>query len=402
MLWMQKGFLVVIGAILAVAATVAVKEPLREPLNSPFPRAQVLAAAPMSSRSSAKCRTPPPAVRDILTVSKFGADRRAHGSTVIDPEAEAEYEASTEALTDFTRYVTQLTNGFSKLNTSGARDARCALSWMNSWAEQDGLLGQVNEAGVAVRKWELASLSAAYLKIRNVPADPAQSARVRRWLGRVGAAVKADYSRNLKVDSRSNNHLNWAAWAVMAAAVASEDHELFDWSIDRFRYALAQIEDDGTLPLELKRRQLALSYHNYALGPLIMLREGALANGVALTLKEQDKLSKLVGVVITGLGNPEYLERKAGSAQDLKKFSPESLAWLEPYYARSRDPRAVPLLQRYRPLSYTRLGGNLTELFGESNAPAARPSSAASRSRAPDEPAVTATAGSPEGRDLKR
>lgn len=369
---MHKGFLIVIPAVLAIAAALTVNRPDPEPLKSPFPRADTLVAAPMAS-SKTSCRTPPEAVRNILTVSKYGENRRVHASTVVDPAAEAEYEEGTRELNEFTRGLADLTNGFSKFNTAGVRDARCALAWLNAWAEQDALLGRVNESGVAVRKWALASLAAAYLKIRSTPNEPGQSARVRRWLGRVADEVRADYSRNLASDSRSNNHLNWAAWAVMAGAVAADDRDLFDWSMDRYRFALGQIDSDGTLPLELKRRQLAFAYHNYALAPLVLVREAAIANGVTFTPEEERSLQKLIDVVLTGFHDPELVARKSGFRQDVSQLSRESFAWLEPYYARSRDPRAARLLERFRPLSYTRLGGNLTELFGDVTPPAKSP-----------------------------
>ncbi|MET0180443.1 MAG: alginate lyase family protein [Novosphingobium sp.] len=382
---MRKVFLIMFGSTLAVAAALALDRPPGEPLASPFPRADVLAGVPMAVSKKIACRTPPKAVRDIVTVSKFGADRRVHGSTVIDPAAASEFAEGNRALTEFTRQVADLTNGFSKFNTSGVRDARCALMWLNSWAEQDALLGKVNEAGVPLRKWELASLAAAYLKIRSAPNDPEQSARVRRWLARVASAVRADYSRNPEADSRSNNHLNWAAWAVMAAAIAADDRDLFEWSVDRFRFAIAKIEPDGTLPLELKRRQLAFAYHNFALGPLVMLREGASANGLFLTPGEDARLQALIDLLIAGIDDPDALRAKAGP-QDFDHLSPASLAWLEPYYARSRDPRAARLLARYRPLSYTRLGGNLTELFGDrAAAPAAKPKGGEEADRSRDQ-----------------
>lgn len=348
-------------------------------LLSPFPRTSMIAAAPAVSSAKLKCETPPPAVRDIIVDSKFGEDRRSHNSTVVDPESAANYAESTKALTAYTRRVAGMADRFADPTSAGARDTRCALLWMNAWAEQDALLGEVNATGESVRKWELATLATAYLKIRDGSLDPERSARVRRWLKRLAEKVRADYSRNLEADSRSNNHLNWAAWAVMAAAIGADDRELFDWSVDRFHYALAQIADDGTLPLELKRRHLAAAYHNYALAPLILTREGAAANGIALSAGEAAHLQKLVDVVISSYTDPALLEARTGHRQDLSKVSATHLAWLEPYYARSHDPRVRDLIERNRPLSFSRLGGNLTALFGEGRGAPKPPTTAPDR-----------------------
>lgn len=349
-----------------LAVVMAMTGPPAQPasLRSPFPQADSIAAAPSFGTAKLRCQRAPQAVRDIVTVSKFGQSRRSTNSTVLDDEAAEAYAADTRAITAFTRRVSAMADGFSEGTESGSRDAHCALSWMNSWAEQDAMLGRVNATGESVRKWELATLATAYLKIRSAPLDRDKAARVRRWLGRVAEAVRSDYSHNLKEDSRSNNHLNWAAWAVMTAAIAADDRYLFDWSIERFRYALHQIGPDGTLPLELKRRQLAASYHNYALAPLIMLREGAIANGASVSADEDARMMRLVDLVLDTLADPKFLENKAGYKQDITKITATHLAWLEPYFARSRDARAIPLLERYRPLSFSRLGGNLTVQFG--------------------------------------
>lgn len=355
---------------LALFLAVAEGPEPRPPLNSPFPRADVIVGVPVAS-AAARCPAAPPAVRDIQSTSKFGKDRREHDSTIVDPEAEAEYQDSTRALTEFSRRIASLADAFAADRSKGGRNARCALQWLDSWAEQEALLGKVNSTGEAVRKWELATLASAFLKIRNAPLDPEQSARVRRWLGRVGEAVRSDYSQRQTLDSRSNNHLNWAAWAVMAAAIAADDGDLFDWSVGRFRHALAQIQADGTLPLELKRRQLALAYHNFALAPLILLREGSAQNGVRLSSEEEQKLQRLIDRVLSSFEDPSLIAAKSGHPQDMSKVSETHLAWLEPYYARSRDRRALALLHEYRPMTFSRLGGNLTALFGTDWAPPA-------------------------------
>jgi poly(beta-D-mannuronate) lyase len=340
-------------------------------LKSPFGSIEFAQERPVSVR---QCKRPPKAVRDISTVSKYGEDREAHRSTIIDAEAAARYAEDSRGLTEFSRGVSNFADDAVSDDADANQDARCAMVWMNGWALQHGLLGKVNPTGESLRKWELASLAAAYLKVREAPQDPAESARVGAWLRRIATEVRSDYSRGMNRDSRSNNHLNWAAWAVMVAAIAADDRDLFAWSVDRLHYALGQIAADGTLPLELKRRQLALAYHNFALAPLIMLREGAYANGIELSPDEERRLQALVDRVIMGIGDPSFIEAKSGFPQDVTQIKATQLAWLEPYFARSGDPRAKQLLDRYRPLTSRRLGGDLTVLFqdGAPSEPRAR------------------------------
>lgn len=332
-------------------------------LKSPFGRTEI-SVSEIANNGGKTCNRAPAVIRDIKTVSKFGAQRQQHSSSLVDPVASAQYTKDIQPLTRFTRQVAKLADRYA-LNRVGAGDyARCALKWMDDWGKGDGLLGEANATGQSVRKWELATLATAYLKIQNASVDLDRSNRVAEWLRSIARKVRDDYSHGPLLDSRSNNHLNWAAWAVMAASIAAGDQELFDWSLDRFHYAIAQIDDDGTLPLELKRRQLALAYHNFALAPLIMLREGAYANNVAIETDEDLRLRRLVDTVFAGLeGSSTAIEAKSGYPQELSPISKTQLAWLEPYYARTGDPRAVTWLRRYRPMASARLGGNLTTLY---------------------------------------
>lgn len=346
------------AAGLAIAAAVTTQHPLQ----SPFPTADARAAALVDS-GPVECPPPPPAVRDIDTVSKYGANRRENDSTIVNPADASKYAADTRPITDFTHRVSRFSDAALTHHATSSGDARCALQWMDAWAAKGALLGRMSDTGEAVRKWELGTLASAYLKIRKAPHDEAAAARVRRWLRQVAVAVRADYSRGTDRDSRSNNHLDWAAWAVMTAAIATDDRDLFGWSMDRFHYALGLISPDGTIPLEVKRRQLALSYHAFALGPLVMLREGAIDNGVKLSALEEQRLGALLDRVITGLSDPSYIAGKAGEDQDMAKVTDTQLAWLEPYYARSHDLRALQLLSARRPMTAPRLGGDLTALF---------------------------------------
>jgi poly(beta-D-mannuronate) lyase len=83
------------------------------------------------------------------------------------------------------------------------------------------------------------------------------------------------------MDAR-NNHAFWAGAGMMAAAVALDDRALFGWSIEKYRTGLAQIQPDGTLPLELARKSKARHYHTFALSPLVLIAETGTRNDVPL------------------------------------------------------------------------------------------------------------------------
>src|SRR5690606_19191074 len=134
------------------------------------------------------------------------------------------------------------------------------------------------------------------------------------WLVRLARAVTPHYDRppGRGITDRLNNHLNWAALAVGAAAIAGQDRALFDWAVAKSRIALAQIGPDGTLPLEVARAGKALHYHLFAVTPLVVLAELAAANGIDLYGEGDGALRRLVVRVVTDLEDPRYMVALTG------------------------------------------------------------------------------------------
>ena len=151
----------------------------------------------------------------------------------------------------------------------------------------------------------------------------------------------------------------------MATAVVTQRRDLFTDALDIYRTAMQQIDPQGFLPNELRRRQRAFSYHNYAIQPLVMIALFARANGVDPEAENHDALRRLGEVVIGGITDAQPFMQKTGAAQDVSFLQhPTNLAWLEGWCQlyRCDDPlrqRIAPL----RPLQNTRLGGDLSHLM---------------------------------------
>lgn len=329
-------------------------------LRSPFPAP---VAQPRPARKWAGCDAPPPAVTRIRSISKY--DQRDATKSTIDPTAEARLRAETAPLKAYTGAVAAWADAVAGDPTAVAQ-ARCAWHWLDAWAEQNALQGPAVDA--AFRKWELATLACAALKLQRHAAATGTAAgngATPAWLRRLGQEVRADYSQHLDRATRRSNHLYWAAWAATAAGIAADDRDLFDWGVERYGFALDQITADGSLPLETARASRALGYHNFALLPLVMIAEAGAANGLALYEARDNRLASLVSFTLASLADPAPLARAAGATQDMKEaIKPGTLAWLEPWYARTRDPRAEPWLRELRPLRQPRAGGDLTMIYG--------------------------------------
>lgn len=287
--------------------------------------------------------------------------------SVAEPALKAENAAAFEPLRRFVDGIVDLADGWMVSRPAQPAYAALAMDGLWEWAAADALCGPVNQQGQYERAWTLGSLALAYVKVRGAPGlDPAKLRAVDRWLGHVAAAVEPAYERP-RLASSNNNLAYWAGLAVAATGVATGDRALFDWGMVRARLGIAQIRDDGFLPLELDRRARALHYHLFALAPLVMLAELAAANGVPLYDEGHHAIERLASRVIDGLRDPSSFAAVAGAVQEVA-LPPRraDLAWAEAYFARFHDRRLAAWLAAARPLKDNRLGGDMTAAFGVS------------------------------------
>jgi poly(beta-D-mannuronate) lyase len=286
--------------------------------------------------------------------------------SVVDPVRYARYQELSQPIARFVREVIGMSDRWVRAQPADAAPARCALAWLDAWAAGGAMLGHATMQGGFDRKWALAGLALAWLELRQAPGlDPAATARVVRWFAALAAAMQPPYE-NLRSMTARNNHAYWAGLAAVAAAIATDDRALLDWGIARYRLGIAQIEPDGTLPLEMGRRSKALHYHLFSLAPLVMIAELAAANGIDLYAERDGALHRLARRTLDGLDDPAFFVARTGAAQDFTggPLGRAHLAWIEPYFARFPATRRDDLLARFRPLAMSWLGGDTTLAYG--------------------------------------
>ncbi len=310
----------------------------------------------------------PPYTGSLVFPSKYAGSDRARD--IVNPAANAEYQQLTETLRTFEKTVSGLADKF-VVSGGDPRILDCLLNQVASWARAGALLNRErNGIGMASRKWLLAATASAWLQVSL--ADPQQMARhqgrvveVEGWLAQLAEAVREDYSgRDLK---HINNHDYWAGWAVMAAGVVLDRKDLFAWACNLLRIAVnEQITADGFLDNELRRRTRALLYHNYAIAPLTMILVFAEANDIHLSGTEAARFRRLADRVVEGIEDPGVFAEVTGNPQELDGLrEPYSLAWLLPYGTVFHTSAAMRgLTSGHDKMVSTRLGGNLTRLYG--------------------------------------
>lgn len=330
-------------------------------LGSPLGRIAIRTSV---EQRQGKCpRVPAPYTSALEFPSKYeGSD---HARDTLNRNAESRYKKATRTLQEYESGLAEL----SDLHVQGqAASAACALDWLDRWASADALTGPANMTGRATRKWTLSAAAFSFLKIHEAPGlDPDAKARVSIWLKRVAGIVVQEHQQI--PPEKINNHYYWAAVAVGAVGIATDDRALLDWALAGYRRSVRAIDAEGLLPRELARRSRALSYHLYALQPLVMLAEMGRVNGLDLYIENDCALCRLVNRVTTSVADPSYFEKRTG-AQQILGDGPDgrAMSWV-PIMARAcpDDPGLQELSNRFRPFSGRRLGGNLTEVYAHTS-----------------------------------
>ena len=281
---------------------------------------------------------------------------------------------SQKAFRDSTANITTLERGVSKQVMQFMRDGRpeqlqCTLDWLTAWAGADALMSKdFNHTGKSMRKWALGSMASAYIRLKFSESRPLarhepQARQIEAWFANMAEQVVRDWD-NLPLE-KTNNHSYWAAWSVMASAIATDRRDLFDWAVKQYKVGANQVDAQGYLPNELKRQQRALSYHNYALPPLAMIASFAQANGVDLRNENHDALKRLGERVLAGVQDADDFQARSGKKQDLSDLKVEAkFAWLEPFCSLyTCAPDVLARKRQMQPFKTFRLGGDLTQVY---------------------------------------
>lgn len=310
-------------------------------------------------------KAPPPFKGSLLFTSKYeGTD---DANSIVNPDALDDYLEQTNDMTELQRVIADLSNKY--LRTGNVIYRKCALDVLSTWAQSDALLSKsTNHTGAAVRKWTLAAIATGYAKIVFSSAQQpaiatAQKQLIDGWLEKMAEQVIVDYTTNPL--GKVNNHDYWAAWAVGISATFLNRTDLLQWSYEKYVQAMGQVDiKQGFLPNELKRKSLALSYHHYAVQPLVSL-------GLLLNINDYDVLSinhnaleRLVKFTLSATVNAQLIEDLAGTKQKKEKLvSSTGLSWLEPWLVLKPDAEIPVRWQQLRPMTSSRLGGDLTLIY---------------------------------------
>ena len=312
--------------------------------------AVMLLSSCVASQALARpCGPPPPAVKDLDVTRFYGDDV----GSIIDPRLAEEHKKAVQPLTAFLRVVTAEAD--KALREGSSSHAACALEWISAWARGDAWLGKMGTKQAEYqRKWDLAGVSLAYLKLRPF-ADPGTRAIVEPWLIRFADAAHAFFDDPTR---KRNNHWYWLGLGLAATALATDSNRHWELARGIMGDAANDIAANGTLPMELEREARALHYHAFALTALVALAELGNLRGEDWYALNSGALHRLVAVTSAGLQNPDVFDTLAHHTQE-RPVNPGS-GWIE-LYGR-RFPGRVIGATPSAPKSHRWLGGDVEAL----------------------------------------
>jgi poly(beta-D-mannuronate) lyase len=288
-----------------------------------------------------------------LTTDGFYSDSK---SSVIDP---AKWKAYSESSGPYKNLGQVIVDAADAWRSTGNREAAaCALSHMEVAARDGVFTGKMSShQAYYVQGWVIGAIAIGWLKVRDSGLETAALHNlVVPWIVSVTRQTTGFYDES----HATNNHLYWAGDEAAAAGVAANDQKLFDWAVAAYRTGIAEIQPDGSMPLEMARGQRALHYHLYALSPLVYIAEFGEVNGVHLYAERNNALAHLERLCVDGMKDNQFFVKATGIAQDTPTQGPpaaEQISWGVIWQSRFPDPVLASLLAQAGPLSYMYLGG---------------------------------------------
>lgn len=283
----------------------------------------------------------------------------------IDIEAEA---TAKEALAGLDQFIVDLTTRTGSAVEQGDRDAAaCVMAALATWAQADALSdlgGDTVQLTIGSRLAALALIAAQVAPAAAI----ADTSAVTAWLAR-RMDSQMTFWETAPNGAASGNLRAWAALAGAATSLLTQDPVTRGWAAWSLSYVACTAAEDGSLPQEMRRKQLALHYQVHAVTPLVVTAAVLEQQGVSVMNRCARALDRIVtftlddlaagGTASAGLaGAPQTLNAGIDALDDFQ------LAWAEAWLSLRANPELDAAITPRRPLRYSKLGGDQTRLWG--------------------------------------
>ena len=276
-----------------------------------------------------------------------------------DSASNAEVNAQLKPVDDFVTAMTLAAN--TALLTEDVAPADCVKAGLLAWAEAGALeqMASVN-ANLSVPS-RLAGLAFAWDQVKPMVRANTDSTLIETWLAGLARASMTFFDTDAPPKSQENNLRAWAALAVTRVGLTLDDQEMIEWADASIRLVICNADADGSLPLEMARKGLALHYQMHALTALIPAAVLLEREGRAVFDACDGNLHRAVRFAMLAFADPTTVTRLAKSEQSYfdgsDKLQGFELAWAVPYLATFPDPELAKFIAPYGALANSKIGG---------------------------------------------
>lgn len=310
------------------------------------------------------CPPPPRPVMALDFDSRYAED--SENRTEID---EAALEEMEDALTPVDDLIASLANDVAGLyRESGDKRAiaNCIVGRLAIWARAGALARLDSETSRLTIGSRYAGLALVLMQAEEHSDNYGDMNLVRRWF-KERMYEQMTFWEQAPDGARQGNLRAWAALAGSAVSHMTNDPIIRGWSAWSANYILCTASEDGSLPQEMIRGRLALHYQLHAIAPLVVSTLLLERQGVSIRRVCGNALDRAVQFALDDLDGGMMSEAITGAPQSLFEdggvVDGFRLAWLEAYLQLNNSREIDALAEQYRPLGFSKLGGNQTLMW---------------------------------------
>lgn len=312
------------------------------------------------------CAAIPAAVVSLDHGSRYVATDKSRSD--FDEAANKEVNAQLAPVDDFISNLAVAANRALSTPDDRAAAVDCVLRGLEEWARANALSDLATMNAQLSAPSRIAGLAFAYAQIKPFLTPSDAQAVVERWLADRARAIMIYFDTEAPTNASRNNLRAWAALAVARVGVTVEDATMIDWADASVRLVVCQVVEDGSLPLEMARQDLALHYQLHAVTPLVVTAALLQARGHNLFVACDQALHRAVAFTLNAFEDPDLIETLTGHPQSYFNGSEElrgfELAWAEAYLSLFYAPRLASFIATYGALGNSKLGGRQSLLWG--------------------------------------
>jgi poly(beta-D-mannuronate) lyase len=314
------------------------------------------------------CDPAPEPITSLAFDSRYaeGDDSRSE----IDEEAEKAAEDAIAPVDDFLRDLVRAANDV--VEDDEAADADCVLAQIATWARADALSDLGSDPARLTIGSRIAGFGLVLMQVLPDVTHDEDADVARDWLSGLVADQIVFWENDAPPGARQGNLRAWAALGAASVAGITDDSAVRDWAVASITDVLCTVAPDGSIPQEMRRGRLALHYQLHAIAPLVL---GSLLldqQGTPVHDACDGALARAVLFTAMDIQSGEATKAITGEEQSLFDGSDEiegfHLAWIEAYLRLPDMPGRSDLdrvAEEWRPLNYSKLGGNQTLLWAD-------------------------------------